>query len=147
MALGDTLKQVMSSAAYAAGYGVGKASKALKEAADNPATHNAVASVREAALRTADAAGALADRMGPTLRSFAEKAAPVLQQAADKAVVAVKDAVAQAEPALREGMARAQHAAARGTDVALAQRPDGDTAPDSSQSSDRSGWTYPDRSA
>ena len=111
MALSDMLKQAMSSAAYAAGYGVGKVSKALQDAAADPATQSALSSVKDAALKTADAADALADKMGPTLRSFANKAAPVLHDAAEKAVAAVKDAAAAAEPAVREGAARAQEAA------------------------------------
>ena len=102
MGIADKLKKAASSAAYTVGYGVGKAGKALQDAAEDPRTKSALANARSAVNRAADATEAFADRMSPKLREFADKAAPVLQDAADRAAAAVKDAAQRAEPAVRQ---------------------------------------------
>lgn len=111
----DRLKKAASNAAYTVGYGVGKASKALQDAAEDPRTKNALANARSAVNRAADATEAFADRMSPKLREFADKAAPVLQDVADRAVSAAKDAAQKAAPAVREA---AEGAGAKASDAA-----------------------------
>lgn len=111
MGLSDKIKKAASEAAYAVGYGVGKAERAVRDAAQNPKAQNALAGARNAVNRAADAAEAFADRMSPALREFADKAAPVLQDAADRAVAAAKDAACKAEPAVRRAAEDAGSAA------------------------------------
>lgn len=111
MGISDKLKQAASSAAYAVGYGVGKASKAIQDAAQDPRTQNALANAKVAVNKAADATEAFADRMSPALREFADKASPVLQNVADKAAAAVKDAAQKAEPAMRQAAESAGAAA------------------------------------
>ncbi len=107
MGISDRLKQ----AAYAVGYGVGKAGKAIQDAAQDPRTQTALANAKVAVNKAADTAEAFADRMSPALREFADKASPVLQNVADKAAAAMKDAAQKAEPAVRQAAANAGAAA------------------------------------
>ncbi len=111
MGISDKLKQAVSNAAYAVGYGVGKANKAIQDVAQDPRTHTALANAKVAVDKAADATEAFADRMSPKLREFADKASPVLQGAADRAVAAVKDAAQKAEPAMRQAARGAGDAA------------------------------------
>ena len=148
MALRDTMKQAAEAAAYAAGYGYGKVSKVLQEAEGNPATQKAAESVREAALKTADAAEIVAQRMKPAFWELAGIASDALQDVAAKLAAVAREAATQVEPAVHEGVARAQEAVAKASDAARdaatrAAHPgavaDGQAEP--------SGWTYPNTSA
>lgn len=134
MSISDKLAKVAESAAYAVGYGAGKAGKALQDMAADQRAKEALAGAKATVGRAADAVDALADRAAPALRAFAEKAAPTVQDAAGRAAATVRDAVHKAEPAVRRVATQAgQAAAATAKKAGAAARKAGGSAADAAR--------------
>lgn len=93
-------------AADAAAYGVGRAARAVHDAATSPEGQRVAAEAKKAGLAAANAVGTAAKKAAPVVRDAARKAVPVIKQAAEKAAPVVEDVAGRAGRAARSAADR-----------------------------------------